>query len=168
MKRGYKARPIIDRFEEKIFYSPDGCWLWIGQISKSKYPSQVRPKIKIGQVPEIASRFSYRHYKGEIPAGLCVLHKCDNPICVNPGHLFLGTQKENTHDMMSKGRKPIGNKHYKAILTNEAVIDIKASNEKPAVLARKYGIDTRHVCSIKSGRIWRHINIDELKTNLPA
>lgn len=157
MKSGYKARPIIDRFEEKIFYSPDGCWYWIGQVSKSRHPSHVRPKIKIGQSPELAYRFSYRHFKSEIPDGLCVLHTCDNPICVNPGHLFLGTKMDNTYDMMAKGRKPIGERHYKTQLTDQQAIDIISSNESNKSLCDKFNVAYSVVWSLRKRRTFKHL-----------
>lgn len=158
MKRGYPARPIIDRFNEKVFYSPDGCWYWIGQISKNKkWPSHIRPYIKIGQLPELAYRFSYSHFKEAIPPGSCVLHKCDNPICVNPDHLFLGTRKDNTYDMMAKGRKPIGENHYKALLKDNDVLDIRMSTESHSVMAKKYNVSNAYISAIRKGKTWKHI-----------
>lgn len=158
MKRGYPARPIIDRFNEKVFYSPDGCWYWIGQISKNKkWPSHVRPYLKIGQNPEIAYRFAYRHFKGDIPTGLCVLHTCDNPICVNPNHLFVGTKQDNTYDMMNKGRKPVGEKHYKSILSDKDAINILSSKESTIILSNKYNVKYGVIWALKKRHTYKHI-----------
>lgn len=98
-------RPLTDRFWEKVEKTP-GCWLWTGSCTEKGYGS-------IGSGGRdgshlIASRVSWELYFGPIPAGLWVLHRCDDPACVRPDHLFLGTAADNTADMVSKGRHAHG------------------------------------------------------------
>lgn len=90
-------------FENKFMPEPNsGCWLWTASITPNGYG-----KIGIwagGKKTFIAHRVSWTLYKGHIPKNICVLHKCDNRLCVNPNHLFLGNKKDNTRDMIKKGR----------------------------------------------------------------
>ena len=90
-----------ERFESKIQESHDGCWIWGGGVS-NRYGMFWVPE-KGRQIQ--AHRASYLIYKGRIPDGMCVCHNCDNPKCVNPEHLFLGTHEDNMRDMVEKGRQ---------------------------------------------------------------
>lgn len=89
---------VLERFFQKVVKEVDGCWNWTAS-TYGKY-GQFNP----GEGITSSHRFSWMHHNGEIPQGLFVLHKCDNPICVNPNHLFLGTHQDNMDDMMNKGR----------------------------------------------------------------
>lgn len=88
-------------FNKVLFDEPTGCWNWIGAKKKG---ARALPYGFFDST--LAHRWSFRRFVKEVPTGLCVLHKCDNASCVNPQHLFLGTNKDNTQDMHRKGRWP--------------------------------------------------------------
>lgn len=101
---------LEDRFWRRVFMplADECCWEWTGYRDERGYG---RLSSRVSGVTKTISahRLSWQIYKGEIPPGLCVLHKCDNPPCVNPDHLFLGNQRDNMLDCSSKGRLNNGN-----------------------------------------------------------
>lgn len=104
-RAGY-AGTLQERFEKKYEPIPEaGCWIWTGSVMKNGYGHfQVGKSRKTHKLAP-AHRVSYELNIGSIPEGMCVLHKCDVPACVNPYHLFLGTYKDNAMDMAAKGRQ---------------------------------------------------------------
>lgn len=100
------ARPLAVRFWEKVEKGP-GCWEWRASVATNGY-GQVWTDTSAGRGGKkmAAHRCAWLLTHGELPAGLCVLHRCDNPLCVRPDHLFLGTLSDNTQDMLAKGRNP--------------------------------------------------------------
>lgn len=150
--------PLPERFWQKVDkLSPDDCWEWKGGKSPQGYGV-----IAVNQRGQIASRVSYEMHFGSIPDGLCVLHKCDNPSCVNPAHLFLGTNSDNVADREAKGRnKPrYGAENGMAELTNDRVIDIRerfAKGERQVDLAKDHGVTRGTIWKIVHHRIWRHV-----------
>jgi len=94
-------------FDSRVIVSKSGCWEW----QKALNPNGYGKAYFNGKLRQ-SHRISWILHRGKIPVGLFVLHHCDNPICVNPDHLFLGTQKDNMHDMIAKGRKN-GGWHYR-------------------------------------------------------
>lgn len=154
-----KIKPIFDRYLSKVLKS-DGCWKWTGAKTPLGY-GVIRCQETKKNV--FAHRLSYKHFNGEIPEGINVLHKCDNPECTNPEHLFLGTQKDNIMDMMKKGRKPqvVGLKGQlspRAKLTWEQVREIKillSGNKTCASISRMFSVTPENISAIKHGKTWK-------------
>jgi hypothetical protein len=108
-------KTAFDRWKAKVdMKGPNDCWEWLGFKHKRGYGY-----FKIDKKHGLAHRFAYAYYKNNgqpIPSNLYVCHHCDNPSCVNPNHLFLGSQKDNVQDMIRKGRRvnPNPKKHIEA------------------------------------------------------
>jgi hypothetical protein len=140
--------------------SDDECWEWKGQILKGGYGRlSAGPK---GGGAFLAHRLSWQlANKQEIPEKMVVMHKCDNPKCVNPNHLSLGTYMENTWDMISKGRAKhvvfFGTDNKRSILNPELVVEIRNSDLNHAAMARKIGVSVGCIRSVRSGRTWSHV-----------
>lgn len=148
--RGPKAdeRPLFERAAERLEYDPNsGCWLWPGARSGIGYGVISRLKI-----PYYIHRISYEHHKGPIPRDKFVCHKCDQPLCSNPDHLFLATPMQNTHDMMAKGRC------IKKRLTQEHIAEIhqllKERKLSQKEIGLQYGVDQTTISGIKRRRYW--------------
>jgi hypothetical protein len=97
-----RSTPLVDRFWRKVGVRKVGCWPWSGSVDKHGYGKINRGARGAGNVK--AHRLSWELHFGPIPDGLHVLHACDNPNCVNPGHLMVGTQEANAVDMAQKGK----------------------------------------------------------------
>lgn len=148
-------KTLRERFEEKYIPEPNsGCFIWVGSIGRDGYG-------KMGDGPHTlaAHRVSWGLNKGKIPSGQNVLHKCDVRRCVNHEHLFLGTKKDNTQDMIKKRRRyPTHGLHNgNAKLNDLAVIEIRNSPETGAALAEKFGVSDNIVSCVRLGKTWRHV-----------
>lgn len=156
----YHGLSEYERFFKRVqIRESDECWPWLGsrKLTKRQAAWYGQWRASDGSI-EGTHRASWRLMRGPIPAGMHVLHRCDNPICVNPMHLFLGTQSINSKDMWSKGRgRTRGETNGNAKLTPELVRDIRASKEKSVELARRTGMSQQTICDIKKRRSWRHI-----------
>lgn len=132
-----------------------GCWLWTGKVGPSGY-GEIRRKR--GDPNSKAHRVSYELHKGPIPEGMCVCHTCDVRLCVNPDHLWLGTNADNVADKMRKGRHRTGPQHGshnpQAKLTEAQARAIKADPRVQTKIAADYGISQCAVSDIKVGRRW--------------
>ncbi len=153
--RPYKKQPLairVERYIERITES--GCWLWTG-ASISGYGA-VNLGVEGGVA--LAHRVLWEITFGPIPAGLFACHRCDVRRCVNPHHLFLGTNADNMADCHAKGRESHGSKRPAAKLTEEQVREIRArsaTGESNKDLAREYGVVRQIISSIALGKAWR-------------
>lgn len=148
----------IDRLLAKMEVNEQtGCWEWRASLNTNGY-GQFRFRAR----PQQAHRVSWILHNGEIQRGAYVLHRCDNPLCINPAHLFLGDQSDNANDAVSKGRwgkrGRKGEAHGRAKITEADVRAIRASVEPASHLADRYGISVSAVRHIKMRRSW--INVE--------
>lgn len=147
----------IERFMRQVMPVPiAGCWLWTGAQTGEGYG-----QVMFDGRRQVAHRVSARIFLGGIPAGMFVLHRCDTPACVNPSHLFFGTLSDNSCDRERKGRgvDNRGESHPKAILTDEAVRYILASNETASDLANRFRVNRETIYTVRHRRTWRHVQI---------
>ncbi len=155
----YHGLSEYERFQKRInVKTPAECWEWTASRNNRGWHGQWRAAS--GKI-ELTHRAAWRLMVGEIPAGLFVLHKCDNPLCCNPSHLFLGTQSDNMKDMWGKGRarpgKRMGETHGNSKVTADLVRDIRSSKESGVELAKRLSISPTTICDIRKRRTWRHI-----------
>lgn len=140
----------IKRFESK-FVKSSGCWYWLAGKGTEGYG-----RFKIHRKTLQASRVAYSIYIGPIPVGLLVCHKCDNPGCVCPDHLFLGTHDDNMRDMAEKKRGLIGERNVNFKITEEQVEKIKRDKRSSRVIGAVYGVCKTTISRIKSGKRRNH------------
>ena len=163
--RALEAHP---RLVAKLAYEGD-CLVWTG----AKCPKRYGSMFFRGKTMKV-HRVAWELFSGPIPAGMCVCHRCDNPPCVRPDHLFLGTQSDNMRDMAAKGRQvhgitsqqthfpeghaPRGARASGAKLTEQEVVELlgrHANGEGSTILGRAYGVDRTTVQRILRGNTWR-------------
>ncbi len=151
---------LMERFWSKCVMTGGGCWLWTAATNEYGYG-----QFKIDGGMKLAHRIAWRLKHGHLPEELCVLHVCDTPACVNPDHLFLGTQVDNVADRNAKGRQAgaagIKNRHAK--LTESDVIRLRwlaARGLSYAVLGKRFGISGEQASAVARRKSWRHIGLD--------
>lgn len=161
-----------ERFWTKVAIgAPDECWLW--QASKNAHGYGQYGLRKLRKGPIVAHRYSWILTHGPIPEGMKVCHRCDNPPCVNPAHLFLGTQTDNVRDATAKRRMAAGPRHgshtkpdtvrrgtahHGAKLSEDDVRAIRADTRTYKQIAAAYGLHPMYVFAIRHRRTWRHVS----------
>lgn len=166
------SEPLPEKSKRKFFErfqnAENGCWIWTASIGDAGYGL-----MSIYGMPCVASRLSYLIHKGPIPDGLFVCHKCDNPPCVNPDHLFLGTVKDNADDAIRKGRykemphamggaATRGSINGFAKLTEAKVADILVlakQGRSHVSLASDFGVCNSTIGRIVHRKIWTHVEV---------
>lgn len=143
-----------------------GCWIFMGALNEAGYG--IVGLGGRGAGTDRAHRVTYRHFKGPIPDGMFVCHRCDVPSCCNPEHLFLGTNQDNVDDCVAKGRQspPPRNTHLigeacpAARIKADDVLAIRArvaAGERQLDLSREYGLSTGHVSLIVNRKVWASV-----------
>ena len=149
---------VLDRFWAKVDKSgPDDCWNWNAGTSNKGYG-----RFAFQGKTRFAHRVSWLIANGSIKNansyhGVCVLHRCDNPPCVNPKHLFLGTHQDNINDMVNKGRSNLGSKHGKSSLTESSVEFIRSCGLRSTALSRIFKVSPNTISEARFGRTWKHV-----------
>jgi hypothetical protein len=152
-----KIKPVTkSRIVEKIEAVPiAGCWIWTGTITSRGYGQLLSNNKKM-----YAHRAAFEAFVGDIPEGMVVCHTCDNVHCVNPDHLFLGTQKDNLQDMKEKGRSTAGEKNKQSKLSEDDVKAIKHwlnHGVSEYQLSKSFDVSRSAINAIKLGKSWSHV-----------
>lgn len=151
-------KSLHDRLMRKIsINAARGCWDWVGSKDMDGYG-----RIRIEKKLRGAHRVSFAIHIGPIPDDMCVCHTCDNPGCINPEHLFLGTNADNTYDRNAKGRtaRQTGASNGQSKITDDDVIAIRAVKARWGVntrLAAQYGVSQPLISQIRAGKRWSHL-----------
>jgi len=162
---GRRKQTLFERLERNCIPEPNsGCWLWTGAVDHSGHGViTIWNDDYTESVTTSPHRVAWQLHCGPIPEGQQVLHKCDVPSCINPGHLWLGFHADNMADMAAKGRangfKP-GSKHRRSKLTEEQVCEIRTSKDRGVDLARRFGVCPATICYIRQGIGWKHVKGD--------
>jgi hypothetical protein len=160
-------KPVIERTLEKVVRIPfSGCWIFMGALNEAGYG--IVGTGARGAPNDRAHRITYRHFCGEIPTDKIVCHICDVPSCCNPEHLFLGTFKDNTQDMIRKKRNSppprnphvVGSVHPGSKLTEAQVLVIRglyARGETQLAIANMYGVARQTISKIVNRKRFKHV-----------
>jgi hypothetical protein len=158
-----KCKPPSERFWPKV-HKTDGCWFWTGSRDRKGYG-----RININYIPQLAHRIAWELACSPVPAGLFVLHKCDNPPCVRPDHLYVGTHIDNMRDARERRRmkterfrasRQRGEARPHSKLTENQVREIRALREDGATmtsLAAHYGVAKNCIRNIVLRKRWAHV-----------
>jgi hypothetical protein len=147
---------FLERFWSKVEKTEGGCWNWMGIKDRKGYGVTSKKTQHIR-----CHRMSYRIAYGDFPNNLHVLHKCDNPSCVNPSHLFLGTNADNMKDKCMKGRQANGERSGGGKITKPQVIAIRElyKTMSTSQIAKQFNVSYSAIRSIVVGKTWKHLPI---------
>lgn len=164
MVKQIHGKSVYERMHEYTQRSSDSeCWEWTSYRDPNGYGRLNVPNDKGSYVPMLAHRLAWQFANGrDLDRYEHVMHRCDNPGCVNPAHLRLGSHQDNMADKMRKGRHrygtSVGEKHGMARLTDDQVREIRASTGSSIKIGEKYGISGRQVRSIRRRESWKHLD----------
>lgn len=156
---GTQKQAAMSKIERNVYFSPDGCWYWISGLDSAKE----RGRLTLLNYTWYAHRAAYELYVGPITEGLDALHTCDNKLCVNPNHLFLGTDSDNQQDFWRKGRTRKlswkGERNVSSKLNNEQVFMIRELSGylSQKSIAIRFDVSVSLVCMIQKRRLWKHL-----------
>lgn len=166
---GFTMR-AIPQFWQKVNVT-QGCWIWESGLTDKGY-GRFNWIDRHGIARHArAHRLAWVLTNGPIPEGMCVCHKCDVPGCVNPDHLFLGTNAENIRDRGDKGRSTCGSRCPRSKLTEESVAQIRmrrALGFSRRVVAMEFGVSTETIKLIDRGITWKHVLPDQTCQEVPS
>jgi hypothetical protein len=155
----WNAPTMLERYEVD---QRTGCWEFSGQRDSKGYGIVAFGQHRTGdRIRTPAHRYFYKQLVAQVPDGVVVCHRCDNPPCVNPEHLFVGTPRDNVRDCITKGRRVdkgavgVANSHAK--LTADDVVAIRQMSGTQESIGRIFGITQANVSEIKLRKTWRHI-----------
>lgn len=160
-----RTNPFIHILNNISVDGVTGCWHWTGSV----FSESQRPRWTLGQrEPDkevLAYRAVYRLMVGDIPEGFYVCHSCDNPSCVSPNHLWLGTARDNSQDASQKGRLPTGASNRDSQGTNvklnvEMVRQIRKSSDSTKALASRFGVSPSTVTLVRQRKTWKDVDAD--------
>lgn len=169
-------KPVLERLLAKVRYCETGCWLWTGTVNGAGYGT-----IGLGSKEQgkgFVHRVSYEHHVEPIPAGMVICHRCDVKLCVNPAHLFVGTQADNMHDAQAKGRirkgerwaTPArlagackGERHGNAKLTEADILEMFRLFHEEGLnktqIAKRFSVTREMARNIINRRNWSHVEV---------
>ena len=155
------VRIMATDYEKRFWAQVDklgNCWRWTGTLNNKGYGVFYA---KVGRTKFWkAHAYSWYLHNGINLGSLFILHTCDNPWCVNPDHLWRGTNQDNMEDKIAKDRHNKGITHGRAKLTEDDVYAIRESDETNEVLGAKYGVHPAHISNIQTGKAWSHLPAD--------
>jgi hypothetical protein len=149
------TKQTIERFLSRVSKQSSGCWYFTGFLDEGGYGS-----FSAGNKTWRAHRYSFTVFKVDIPDGMGVHHTCDNPQCVNPDHLWVGTQAENNADKVAKGRHNGWNRktpHPSQKLSKDQVRTIRECSTSAGILAKEFGVSRTIICNARRGDSYQHV-----------
>jgi len=148
-----KGMPLVERLTALSERQENGCLLWRGSVDSYGYGH-----IKFGGKLRLVHRAAFAEAKGPIPSGAHICHSCDNRACIEPSHLWAGTNQENVSDKVRKGRHLCGELSARSKLTANDVREILRASGVHKEIGARYGISGRYVGSLKRQENWRHLS----------